>query len=208
MTADMLPGLVTREELVPAVPLGEEGIQAAAGTTARVIGLDLSLVATGMSDGSRTWVVRSAGKKGDSLHSRWERLRTIGLEVCLAVHPETDLVLIEGPAFGSRDGHAHDRSGLWWLIVSSLHKSAVPVLEVSPSTLKKYATGKGNASKHEVIYATAKRFPDIEIGGDDNRADALWLAAIGLDVLSGAHVVPDSHRGVLAKLPPLTRRTA
>jgi Holliday junction resolvasome RuvABC endonuclease subunit len=40
--------------------------------------------------------------------------------------------------------------------------------------LKKWATGKGNASKKAVFEAARVRWPDIRIQ-DDNQADALWI---------------------------------
>jgi Holliday junction resolvasome RuvABC endonuclease subunit len=51
-------------------------------------------------------------------------------------------------------------------------RQAVPYLGVSVATIKRHATGKGNASKDEVIAAIRK------LGfkpGDDNEADALAL---------------------------------
>ncbi len=44
---------------------------------------------------------------------------------------------------------------------------------VHTATLKKFATGKGNADKGAMVEEARKRFgPDLE---DDNEADALWL---------------------------------
>jgi Holliday junction resolvasome RuvABC endonuclease subunit len=45
---------------------------------------------------------------------------------------------------------------------------------VSPSEVKKHATGKGNAGKDQMIAAAQAKWP--EIGSmDDNTADALWI---------------------------------
>ncbi len=58
---------------------------------------------------------------------------------------------------------------------------------VSPSEVKKHATGKGNANKDLMIAAARERWPEVRIQ-DDNQADALWildlaeqLYALGLD---------------------------
>src|SRR4051812_37436278 len=61
----------------------------------RVIGADLSLTATGMSDGRSTWTVRSTGKEGASLYERDGRLRQIRAEV-LSHCENATLVVIEG----------------------------------------------------------------------------------------------------------------
>lgn len=45
---------------------------------------------------------------------------------------------------------------------------------VSPSEIKKHATGKGNANKKLMIAYAKARFPDTEIV-DDNHADALHI---------------------------------
>jgi crossover junction endodeoxyribonuclease RuvC len=148
----------------------------------RVYGLDCSLTGTGVSDGADTWLVNSKGYKTDTVADRARRL----LKLVAGILGETgspNLVVIEGPAFASVIGHMHDRSGLWWLIVAALHERQVPIAEVPPTALKKYATGKGNANKGAVIDATSRRFPSIETYGDDNRCDALWLAAMGHEVL-------------------------
>ena len=47
---------------------------------------------------------------------------------------------------------------------------------VHSGTLKKFATGKGNASKEEMVEEAKKRFPDQKIESDD-QADALLILA-------------------------------
>jgi crossover junction endodeoxyribonuclease RuvC len=158
-----------------------------------IVGLDLSLTGTGMSDGDTTWLIRSSGKKDDDLPKRQARLRKLRAQVITRCDG-AGLVVIEGPSYGTSSGHMHDRSGLWWLVVQALAYRNITVVEVAPATLKKYATGKGNGPKGAVIEAAARRLPDIETGGDDNRADALWLHAMGRDHLTGLYVVPESHR--------------
>lgn len=144
-----------------------------------VIGIDLSLRATGMSDGHTTWTVHSKGTDTDSLTQRCLRIQ--GLMAVVLTHCyDADLVVIEQPAFSRQTGHMHDRSGLWWLVVGELHDRGTPVAEVSPTTLKKWATGKGNAKKGLLADEAARRMPQVQTGGDDNRVDALWLAAMGL----------------------------
>lgn len=44
----------------------------------------------------------------------------------------------------------------------------------SPSEIKKYATGKGNANKAMMVEAAREKWPELIIE-DDNQADALWL---------------------------------
>ena len=51
-------------------------------------------------------------------------------------------------------------------------------MEVPPALLKKYATGRGNAAKDEVLAAVVRRYPHADINGNDI-ADAVVLAAMG-----------------------------
>jgi crossover junction endodeoxyribonuclease RuvC len=150
----------------------------------RVIGADLSLTATGMSDGRTTWTVRSTGHSDDTLYQRDQRLRRLRAEI--VSHCENaQLVVVEAPSFGSQHGHAHDRSGLWWTVVRALRHRGIDVVEIPPTVVKMYATGKGNADKGAVIDATSRQFPDINTAGDSNRCDAQWLWALGAHHLTG-----------------------
>jgi len=54
----------------------------------------------------------------------------------------------------------------------------------SPSEIKKFATGKGNANKPEMLAAANAEWPDVEII-DDNQADAMWLLALVQSELGG-----------------------
>jgi crossover junction endodeoxyribonuclease RuvC len=165
-----------------------------------IYGLDLSLVATGISNGQTTWLIPSKGKAGASLPERNSRLSGLRGRV-LTELAGAELVVIEGPAFASKMGSAHDRSGLWWLIVADLHDRGIPVAEVPPTSLKRYATGKGNANKGAMVEAATRRFPDVETSGDDNRCDALFLAAMGHDRLGRPLTsMPAAHRSSLGSV--------
>lgn len=113
------------------------------------------------------------------------------------------LVVVEGPSLGqARQSGVHDRSGLWWLLVDWCLEYGHQVVEVPPAVLKKYATGKGNANKGAMVDATARRFPEVDTGsGDDNRCDALWLAAMGLDQLGRPlTLMPAAQRAALERV--------
>lgn len=176
----------------------------------KVIGVDPSLTGTGVCmmddrDGAgpvdiQVMRVKSAGKRDDSLAVRRKRLGTIAYEVAaLADQLEPDLVVIEAPAYGAPGGSMHDRSGLWWLMVYVLgtrHR----VVEVSPTARVKYGTGKGNAPKDQVLAAVVRRYPLVPVD-DNNQADALLLAAMGMRHF-GHQVdsLPDTHLAAMDKV--------
>jgi crossover junction endodeoxyribonuclease RuvC len=149
--------------------------------TACVIGLDLSLTSTGIAvidrDGPITLRrIATTGKTTDTLAERWYRLdRIVGPLKHLVDRHQPALIVIEGPSYGSRTGHQHDRSGLWWLVVDALPE---PIVEVPPTVRMRYATGKGQAQKDAVLAAVVRRYPHADVTGNDV-ADALVLAAMG-----------------------------
>lgn len=155
-----------------------------------VVGLDLSLTCTGIVrlNGSEVRVDRvlsappmeaTRQKRPPTLGERFLRLSEIAAKACETIGMP-DLVVVEQPAFSQNSGSHHDRSGLWWIVMERLMVYGVDVAEVSPTGLKKFATGKGNASKTAVVDAVARRWPEVETDGDDNVADALVLAKMGV----------------------------
>jgi crossover junction endodeoxyribonuclease RuvC len=165
-----------------------------------VVGLDLSLTATGIADAEGVLhTIKSTGHENDLLSARAARLNQLVDRI--TYHADAaDLVVIEGPSFGQRAQRGtHDRSGLWWLIVGSLHAAPGPVMEVPPANLKTYATGTGNATKDDIRVEILKRYGlDIR---DNNQADAFVLRAMGLDLLGHPILrLPQTHRRALDKL--------
>jgi crossover junction endodeoxyribonuclease RuvC len=172
------------------------------GTVSVVVGLDLSLTATGVAVPSGVRTLPSRGKADANLAERCARLTQLRLRVDMALAELTPpgLVVLEAPSYGSSNGHQHDRSGLWWGVVSWLLQSGVPVAEVPPALVKKYATGKGNATKDEVLAAVVRRYSDVEVR-NNNEADALVLRAMGCDWLGQPLAdVPKANRDALAKV--------
>jgi crossover junction endodeoxyribonuclease RuvC len=163
----------------------------------RIIGLDLSLTSTGIATAeSGGAFVRRVQPKGKTGHDRLEYLRH---QVMMDAFP-ADLVVIEGPSYASaaRSKYAHEAAGLWWLVAHSLWADRRRVAIVPPASRAKYATGKGNAAKDAVLLAAARRYPHVDIDGND-QADALILAAMGADHLGHPLApVPATHRAALA----------
>jgi crossover junction endodeoxyribonuclease RuvC len=148
-----------------------------------VVGLDLSLTATGIarvgtvSEPEGVFTIKSKGKKTDTVADRAQRLNDLDHSIRVMI-PSGATVVVESPAYNQTGGSHHDRSGLWWLVVSSLVAQRYRVIEVPPQLVKKYATGKGNASKMEVMAQAIRRYGGFGID-NDNEADALVLAMIG-----------------------------
>lgn len=177
--------------------------------TPRVIGIDLSLTSTGIADFTphgreiATETIRSYPTDGDGAHGAHARFTTIvqkiGDRMVFGGDPPA-LVVLEGPSYGSRGAGTWDRAGLWWLLVDHLIMFRRPLAIVPPALVKKYATGRGNATKTDMAVALAKRCDGYELR-DDNQVDAWWLGAMGRDHLSAPYVsLPQHHRDALTKV--------
>jgi crossover junction endodeoxyribonuclease RuvC len=169
-----------------------------------VIGLDLSLTSTGVA-GSAGWADRIRTAPTLDLYIR---LRVVRQRVMDYVR-DADLVVVEGLAISRQTGQHLTRAGLWHLVMERVDAHGIPWAEVSPTGLKRYATGKGNSPKDEVLAAVVRRFPAVEVRGNDE-ADALVLAAMGADHLGVPMVdMPEAHRAALTKVAwPAVKETA
>jgi len=176
-------------------------------TPPRVLGLDLSITATGVADITRhgriiTSTIRT-DPKDFSRDERGTRLRLTHIVSIIAeLIPDGDppaLVAVEGPSYGSKGNALHQLAGLWWLTYDHLVRAALPVVVIPPGQVKKYATGKGTADKTAMAVAL-QRHAGIELG-DDNQVDAWWLRCMGLDYLGEAPVkLPAAQRAALDKI--------
>ena len=152
-----------------------------------VVGIDPSLTATGVA----LLQVESALCTVHTVTSRpvrsavpaelatIKRMNSIRDRVETLITSRPTLIVIEAPAFSKNNGMAHERAGLWWkLYEMTAEISSGFVVVVKPNVRAKYATGKGNAGKDEVLLAVSRRYPDIQVT-NNNEADAVVLAAMG-----------------------------
>lgn len=151
-----------------------------------VVGLDLSLTATGVATERGTEVLRTDLRGCDRL--AW--IRDMVLPACGCFHNAdgwnadpydirlADIVVLEDYAY-SRSNQAHQIGELHGVIRLALHEAGIPVALVAPTARAKYATGKGKAGKAEVLAAAIRRLGYD--GHDDNEADALWLRQMAID---------------------------
>jgi len=174
----------------------------------KVIGLDLSLTSTGLAaivDGT-AHVDRYVTRPGDgTMEHRHHRLMAITAGVW-SWAGGADLVVLEGPSYGSTTPHQHDRAGLWWLVVHRIMGAGLPLAIVPPTSRARYATGKGNAGKDAVLVAVVRRYPEVDVTGNDE-ADALVLAAMGARKLGHpVDVIPKANLTAMdgASWPPET----
>jgi Holliday junction resolvasome RuvABC endonuclease subunit len=143
--------------------------------TPKIMGLDLSLTSTGISIDGETFVVASKEKGPARLI---EVSRTV---VSLALSRKVELVVIEGYSFASRNSQAHSIGELGGVVRVQLYANQIPYVEVPPTCRAKFATGRGNASKNDVISAISAKTGIVWSGaGSDDECDAWVLEEMGL----------------------------
>lgn len=142
-----------------------------------VIGIDPSLASTGLAfvNGSTSRV-----RPGDRVGvERLDFIASTVREVLFLQMPE--LVVIEGYSFGSAGRGVVQMGEVGGALRLELHRAGVRWIALPPPTVKKYATGKGNSGKPEMLISARDRL-GYE-GFNDDEADALWLRAAGRELL-------------------------
>lgn len=158
----------------------EKGKRNAGGGKVKIIGIDASLTSTGIAvfNGILTQTAAIQSKKfgTDRLIEIRERAKVI--------IDGADLVAIEGYAF-ARPNQSHQIGELGGVLRVLFHEMKLKVLEVAPSQVKKFATGKGNADKEKMAVAVYKRW-GREFATNDE-CDAFVLTEIGRAYFSQAN---------------------
>lgn len=145
----------------------------------QLMGLDLSLTSTGYSISQKTGIISTKSKGA-------QRLSEMSNDILgILADNSVDVVIIEGYSFASRNSQAHSIGELGGAVRMRLWEFGVPFVDVPPTCRAKFATGKGNASKSEVISAVSARTGIIWSGpGSDDMCDAWVLEQMGKQILN------------------------
>ena len=138
----------------------------------------------GLDPSTKTGLVK-LNKSGEVIHRKEitskvkvDPVRFIDLTEQILEHiSENDKVMIEGFSYGSRGRGVSTQYGIGWTIRTALYYKNIEYTEVSPGGLKKFATGKGNTSKDNMILPIFKRWNFED--DSDNVRDAYVLAQMG-----------------------------
>jgi crossover junction endodeoxyribonuclease RuvC len=126
------------------------------------------------------------------MENRYQRFACYTKDIAaLADVHGVDLVIIEGYSFAGKFNRMR------------LYKEGLPFVEVPPTSLKKFVTGKGNVKKDLMLLSVYKRWGyDTE---DDNEADAYGLAQFGRALLGKNTTMPSANLTALEKVKLSTR---
>ena len=132
-----------------------------------------------------------------------DRLSAINLDISnLLIANKIDCVLLEGYSFASRSGQAFSIGELGGVIRLAIYDLGIKLIEVPPTCRAKFATGKGNASKNEVISAISAK-TGIVWGnpGADDKCDAWILEEMAFAYLKKPRYFwPETNMSALAKI--------
>lgn len=156
-----------------------------------VIGIDPSLTGTGIvvlrnGEVELAEATKSRPELGIIERVKLIRNRILEIEADLSddkgrKYQSPALMVIEGFSYGSKGRSVFDIAYLGWRIREELERlrseDGTPWIEVPPTQLKKFSTGKGTANKEIILQQVYKRW---EYETDNNNiADAFVLAKIG-----------------------------
>lgn len=105
------------------------------------------------------------------------RFIDIAEQVLLHIQPN-DVICIEGFSYGSKGKGVSTQYGIGWMIRAELIRNGYTYYDVPPTTVKKFATGKGNTKKDEMVLPIYKKW-GFE-SHSDNIRDAFVLSQIAL----------------------------
>lgn len=132
-----------------------------------------------------------------------ERLRKIAREIeNLVISNKVKIAVIEGYSFASRNSQAHSIGELGGVVRVSLLNLEVPYIIVPPTCRAKFATGKGNSGKSEVISSISAITGIVWKGGHaDDMCDAWILEEMLLTHLGfGKHKWPKLSLSAFEKI--------
>lgn len=135
----------------------------------RTLGIDPSLTSTGLSHLGKTELIITK-LNGPARLSYISKAIVAKIKDCAI-----ECVAIEGYSFASRNSQAHSIGELGGVIRLGIWELNIPVIEIPPTSRAKFATGKGNASKGEVISAISARTGIIFAGGGGNDECDAWV---------------------------------
>lgn len=189
----------------------------------RILGIDTSLTGTGLAlIDLATWppsnpprqpdepvsfeidTVRVAAPKPSADKSKRAMARRVKalmdqIEWCFK-DDRPEHVGMEGLAYTAGNASAWVLAWVWGETIALCEQYDVPLTIVAPTARAKFATGKGTASKDQVLAAAIKLFPEADIS-DNNEGDAAIVGAVVCQQL-GLPILPvTSYRTeVMAKL--------
>ena len=132
---------------------------------------------TGLIQSGHVMLVRKKDSRGD----RFARFQELMGQLFPVMQPE--LVAYEEVMAHSSMAASHIFGGFRSMLEGycALH-GRIPCKGIGVKTIKKFATGRGDATKDLMVMAARAKWPDQDVT-DDNHADALWVMETAIHLL-------------------------
>jgi len=150
-----------------------------------IVAIDPSLTGTAIASGCEADEIQvwrfSSKKIGDSLEDRFARYSLlVDRIVARIVVCKPQVILLEGYSYGSTNAHQpiYEFGACLRLRLLETSKLFTDLIEVPPTSLKKFVTGKGNAGKEQMAAFAAKRWGVAFHSNDET--DAYSLCMMGM----------------------------
>ena len=118
----------------------------------RILAVDQSYRSSGiiiLQDGQIAHCEKYASDEDKDIY---DRAGQVALHIqLLAAKWLPDVIVLEGLSFGSKGNVTRDLGGLMFTIMTSLRRDGFKPEVIPPTTVKKFATGKGNSKKGVLI---------------------------------------------------------
>lgn len=186
----------------------------------RVLGIDLSLSATGLAmiETSDEWITpakiflrenvdsgfefsdRQYHYHGALIMPRSTNVLTRWEEIVLPIldwAQHSQHIMIEGYAFSNMHAYVRSIAEIGGIVRYHLRKMGHVPIEISPSALKKFLTNDGRAKKPQILSAVREIIPSIH---DHNMADAFGLAQIGCAIYQAGLDLPDHQAKAIYRI--------
>lgn len=161
----------------------------------RVVGVDPGLSALAVATSpTKVSVITAPAPKSKMITDRLNRYRTQAWQAKVLCDA-AGAVFIEDYAYGARGASVHRMLEAAWTLRTMLAETNF-VVEVPISVVKKFVTGKGNASKLDVAVQIAKKFPKANVTSDDI-ADAIGLWWFGMAIVGQVEITKAQKAVVL-----------
>lgn len=111
----------------------------------------------------------------NSNEERWDRLSDWGIEIIR----DSEYCLIEGYSFGSTSSMICQIAENAGLLKHKIYKMGTPLTIAEPSKIKKFASGKGNATK-PILYQSFVEQEQVQLRDTFNMSGDVWEPMAGV----------------------------
>lgn len=147
-----------------------------------ILGIDQSYTSTGYCILDNENIIKYGTINTDKELNIHDRVEIIVSNIKELLNENIDKVILEGLAFGMRGNATRDLAGLQFVLINHIRQINKNIEIISPTSLKKFATGSGKSKKKDMFDALEDQHKKLfssthkKTKGLYDIVDAYWLA--------------------------------